>query len=122
MAEPRALVVDDEEPIRTMLAKIVEHAGFAVQTAKDGHEAIARIDDDGYNVIILDLMMPRVDGYEVLEHIRHEHPNLDPCTIVATAVPERDLRRKAISGVFRVHSKPFDLAELLSDIQNCAAA
>ena|SRR5947207_534817 len=122
MAEPRALVVDDEEPIRTLLARIVEHAGFAVETAKDGREAIARIDDDGYNVIILDLMMPRVDGYQVLDHLRDEHPKMVPCTIVATAIPERDLRRQAISGVFRVHSKPFDLTQLLSDIRNCAAA
>jgi CheY-like chemotaxis protein len=122
MPEPRALVVDDDEPIRTLLAKIVEHEGFAVETAKDGREAINRIDVDGYKVIILDLMMPRVDGYEVLDHLRDEHPSLIPCTIVATAIPERDLRRQAISGVFKVHSKPFDMVRLISDIRECAAA
>ncbi len=120
--EPRALVVDDDEPIRTLLSKIVKHAGFDVQTAKDGREAIDRIDADGYNVILLDLMMPRVDGYEVLDHLREEHPDLVPCTIVATALPERDLRRQAISGVFKVHSKPFDIARLVADIRECAAA
>src|SRR5256885_545509 len=99
MIEPRALVVDDDEPIRTLLATIVEHEGFDVQTAKDGREAIEQIDRDGYNVIVLDLMMPRVDGYQVLNHLRDEHPELVPCTIVATAIPERDLRRQAISGV-----------------------
>jgi CheY-like chemotaxis protein len=120
--EPRALVVDDDEPIRTLLAKIVQNAGFDVQTAKDGREAIDRIHADGYNVILLDLMMPRVDGYQVLDHLRDEHPDLVPCTIVATAIPERDLRRQAISGVFKVHSKPFDITRLLSDIRECAAA
>jgi CheY-like chemotaxis protein len=118
----RALVVDDDEPIRTLLAKIVEHEGFAVETAKDGREAISRIDADGYKVILLDLMMPRVDGYQVLDHLRDEHPDLVPCTIVATAVPERDLRRQAISGVFKVHSKPFDIARLVEDLHRCAAA
>ncbi len=122
MAEPRALVVDDDEPIRTLLAKIVEYEGFDVETAKDGREALDRIHADGYKVVILDLMMPRVDGYQVLEHLREEHPSLVPCTIVATAVPERDLRRQAISGVFKVHSKPFDIARLIADIRECATA
>lgn len=120
--EPRALVVDDDESIRTLLAKIVKNAGFNVETAKDGRDAIDRINADGYNVILLDLMMPRVDGYQVLEHLRDEHPDLVPCTIVATAIPERDLRRQAITGVFKVHSKPFDIARLISDIRKCAAA
>jgi len=118
----RALVVDDDEPIRTLLAKIVEHEGIAVETAKDGGEAIKRIDSDGYDVILLDLMMPRIDGYQVLDHLRHQRPDLVPCTIVATAVPERDLRRQAISGVFKVHSKPFDIARLVADIRTCAEA
>jgi CheY-like chemotaxis protein len=120
--EPRALVVDDDEPIRTLLSKIVESAGFDVETAKDGREAIAAIDADGYDIILLDLMMPRVDGYQVLDHLRQEHPDLIPCTIVATAIPERDLRRQSITGVFKVHSKPFDIARLISDLRECAAA
>jgi CheY-like chemotaxis protein len=120
--EPRALVVDDDEPIRRLLSKIMQNAGFDVETAKDGREAIDRINADGYDVILLDLMMPRGDGYQVLEHLREVHPDLVPCTIVATAVPERDLRRQSISGVFKVHSKPFDISRLLSDIQECAAA
>jgi CheY-like chemotaxis protein len=122
MTEPKALVVDDDEPIRQLLSKIVEHAGFNVQTAKDGAEAIKRIDSNGYDVILLDLMMPKVDGYQVLEHLRTDHPDLVRCTIVATAIPERDLRRQAISGVFKVHSKPFDIARLVNDIRECATA
>ena len=118
---PRALVVDDDDPIRMLLARIVEHEGFSVQTARDGREAIERIDADAYDVILLDLMMPRVDGYQVLDHLREEHPDLIPCTIVATAVPERDLRRQAISGVFNVHSKPFDIARLVADLHKCVA-
>ncbi|MEK6372729.1 MAG: response regulator [Acidobacteriota bacterium] len=120
--EPRALVVDDDEPIRTLLATIVQSAGFNVETAKDGREAMDRIDADRYDVILLDLMMPRVDGYQVLDHLRDVHPDLVPCTIVATAIPERDLRRQSITGVFKVHSKPFDISRLISDIRQCAAA
>jgi CheY-like chemotaxis protein len=121
MNDRRALVVDDDEPIRTLLARIVAHEGFKVETAKDGGEAIKRIDSDGYKVNLLDLMMPRVDGYEVLDHLRQEHPEMIPCTIVATAVPERALRQQSINGVFNVHSKPFDIARLVADIRRCAA-
>ena len=122
MSGVRALVVEDDDPIRSMLATIVEHQGFFVDTARNGAEAIDRIDADGYALILLDLMMPRVDGYEVLDHLRDEHPEMIPCTIVASAVPERDLRRQSISGVFKVHSKPFDIARLVADIHQCAEA
>ena len=118
----RALIVDDDEPIRSMLATIVRHHGFAVETASDGGQAIESIARDGFDVVLLDLMMPRVDGYEVLDHLRDEHPEMIPCTIVSTAIPERDLRRQSISGVFKVHSKPFDIARLVADIRQCAAA
>src|SRR4051812_21453900 len=68
--KPRALIVDDDEPIRSMLARVVEHQGFMVTTAKDGVEAIEQLEHDGFNVVLLDLMMPRVDGYGVLNWMR----------------------------------------------------
>ena len=69
----RALIVDDDEPIRQMLTKIVERQNIDVDEARDGAEAIERIDNDGYCVILLDLMMPRVDGFAVLRHMRDHH-------------------------------------------------
>jgi DNA-binding response OmpR family regulator len=66
----RALVVDDDEPIRTMLAKVVERQDFDVDTASDGAEAISKLSQDGYNVVLLDLMMPRVDGFAVLRYLQ----------------------------------------------------
>ncbi len=71
----RALVVDDDEPIRTMLAEVVSRQGVEVDTACDGVEAIERIDRQHYDVILLDLMMPRVDGYGVLGHLKEHHPD-----------------------------------------------
>src|SRR5437764_10315015 len=68
----RALVVDDDDPIRIMLAKVIERENLAVDTARDGAEAIARIDAGSYNVILLDLMMPKVDGFAVLDHLRRQ--------------------------------------------------
>jgi len=118
----RALVVDDDDPIRTMLAKVVERQNLEVDTARDGVEAIARIDEDGYSVIVLDLMMPKVDGFGVLRHIQQFHPQMLGCTIIASAVPESEILKKFEVPVYRIHAKPFDMAKLIADIQECVSA
>jgi DNA-binding response OmpR family regulator len=115
----RALVVDDDDPIRMMLAKIVERQNLSVDTARDGVEAIERIDRDDYDVILLDLMMPRIDGYGVVKHLQAHHPERLACTIIASAVPESEILRKIDVPVFRIHAKPFDLAKLIADIRTC---
>lgn len=118
----RALVVDDDDPIRTMLAKVVERQDLAVDTARDGVEAIDRIDEDGYSLIVLDLMMPRVDGYGVLKHLYAHHPEKLRCTIIASAVPESEILRQIDLPVFRIHAKPFDMAKLIADIHECVGS
>lgn len=117
----RALVVDDDEPIRMMLAKVVERQNLAVDTARDGAEAIERIDHNGgYSLIILDLMMPKVDGFAVLRYMQQHHPDMVRCTIIASAVPENEILKKFDGGVFRIHAKPFDMSQLIDDIRHCA--
>jgi len=103
-----------------MLSTIVRHQGISVDTASDGQEAIDSLDRDGYSVVLLDLMMPRVDGYAVLAHMRAHQPELLPCTILATAVPERDVERNLKDPVYMVHSKPFDVRQLIADVRHCA--
>jgi DNA-binding response OmpR family regulator len=115
----RALVVDDDDPIRTMLAKVVERQDLSVDTARDGVEAIERIDRNGYSLIVLDLMMPRIDGYGVLQHIKAHHPDKLRCTIIASAVPESEILKRFNLPVFRIHPKPFDMARLIADIHEC---
>jgi CheY-like chemotaxis protein len=115
----RALVVDDDDPIRTMLAKVVERQNLEVDTARDGVEAIERIDEDGYSVIVLDMMMPRVDGYGVLKHLQAHHPEKLRCTIIASAVPESEILKQFGVPVYRIHAKPFDMARLIEDINVC---
>lgn len=115
----RALVVDDDDPIRMMLANVVGRQNLDVDTARDGAEAIERIDDDGYCVIVLDLMMPRVDGFGVLHHLEEHHPDKLRRTIIASAVPESEIRKKFSLPVYRIHSKPFDMSRLIEDIRGC---
>ena len=118
----RALIVDDDEPIRSMLATIVRHHGFAVETASDGGQAIESIARDGFDVVLLDLMMPRVDGWAVLRFMQKHHPDLVPHTIIATAVPEREALRSIRDPVFKVHQKPFEMEQLISDVKAAAGA
>jgi DNA-binding response OmpR family regulator len=114
----RALVVDDDDPIRTMLAKVVERQNLDVDTARDGEEGI---DEDGYSIILLDLMMPRVDGYGVLKHMESHHPEKLRCTIIASAVPESEILKRFNLPIYRIHAKPFDMARLIADIKECTS-
>jgi DNA-binding NtrC family response regulator len=118
----RALIVDDDEPIRSLLAAIVQHHGFAVETASDGDQAIASIERDGFDVVLLDLMMPRVDGWAVLRYMQEHHPKLMAHTIVATAVPERETVRSIRNPVFKIHQKPFEIERLIDDVKAAARA
>jgi DNA-binding response OmpR family regulator len=102
-----------------MLAKVVERQNLDVDTARDGVEAIQRIDANGYDLILLDLMMPRVDGYGVLKHMHAKHPDQLACTIIASAVPESEILKRFEMPVFRIHAKPFDLTRLIEDIKQC---
>ena len=115
----RALVVDDDDPIRTMLAKVVERQNLKVDTARDGEEAIERLADNGYDVILLDLMMPKIDGYGVLKYLQSHHPQSLRCTIIASAVPESEILKQFDMPVYRIHAKPFDMARLIADIREC---
>lgn len=117
----RALIVDDDDPIRTMLAKIVQRQDLEVDTARDGAEAIERLDaGDGYAVVVLDLMMPKVDGYGVLKHLQATNPEMLACTIIASAVPETEVLKRFNLPVYRIHTKPFDMSALIADIRICA--
>jgi len=120
MEKLRALVVDDDEPIRALLVNLVEHLDFAVDSASDGAEAIERLEDDGYDVVLLDLMMPRVDGWAVLDHMNLADPDRLRHTIVASAVPLGEIAKRMSVPVFTVHPKPFDIGRLIADIRAAA--
>jgi CheY-like chemotaxis protein len=118
----RALIVDDDEPIRSMLATIVRHQGFAVETASDGQQAIESIEHDGFDVVLLDLMMPRVNGWAVLAYMVQHHPELVGRTIIATAMPEKETKQSITDPVFKVHQKPFEIEQLIHDVKEAAGA
>ena len=115
----RVLVVDDEPAIRALVTKIVERAGHPVDSARDGAEAIARLDVENYAVLVLDLMMPNVDGYALIAHLK-ARGGVRPAIIVISAGDTASLRRLDGSMVHSILRKPFDI-DVLGDLISAAA-
>jgi CheY-like chemotaxis protein len=115
----RILVADDDLSIRQLVATIVKREGYAVDTAGDGLEAIEKLQAHEYAVILLDLMMPRLDGFGVIEHLREHPPTQKPVVLVITAYADqrfKDVDADVVSGVVR---KPFEVADLGGVISLC---
>jgi DNA-binding response OmpR family regulator len=115
----RVLVVDDEPAIRALVTKIVERAGHPVDSARDGAEAIARLEVENYTVLVLDLMMPNVDGYALIAHLK-ARGGIRPAIIVISAGDTASLRRLDGSMVHSILRKPFDI-DVLGDLISAAA-
>ena len=118
-AEGRVLVVDDEPAIRALVAKIVGRAGLSVDTACDGADAIARMQETTYSVVVVDLMMPIVDGFGVVDYVRKMAPPR-PSVIVASASDSAVLRQLDGTVVHSIVRKPFEI-DVLGDLIVAAA-
>lgn len=117
--EKRILVVDDDEAIRTLLFTILSRSGHCVDEAIDGADALDRLRQCRYALVLLDLMMPRVNGWEVLEAITKTPPGDRPVIIVMTAgIEPHNLRSDMVAGSIR---KPFDVSVLLDAVTACLA-
>jgi DNA-binding response OmpR family regulator len=81
----KILIVDDDDAIRNMVERVLRREQFHVECARDGHEAIEKLSRDDYRTVLLDLMMPRVDGHGVLRYLETERGNTAPKVIVMTA-------------------------------------
>ncbi|MBA7696609.1 Transcriptional regulatory protein ZraR [subsurface metagenome] len=105
------LLVDDEANVRTVFSDVLKRAGYQVKAVEDGHEAIKEVEKNTYNLVLVDLRMPKMDGIEVLENIKKRKPEL-PVIIytgygsVTTAV---EAMRKGASDYL---NKPFSPEEL----------
>ena len=115
----RVLVVDDEPPIRALVAKIVERAGHPVEVARDGAEAIDKLEEGDFQVIVLDLMMPNIDGYALIDYLK-ARSGTRPAIIVISAGDTASLRRLDGAVVHSILRKPFDI-DVLGDLITAAA-
>lgn len=117
MTRARILIVDDDEAIRTLLRLVTSRAGFQTDVAADGRQAVELIAANRYDVMLLDLMMPVMSGYDVLAQL-DSFPAAPPVIIVSAMADGRpaSLDSDRVHGI--VH-KPFDVdsvVQLLTDV------
>ena len=107
----RILIVDDEEIVIRSCLRILAEKGYEIDAQMDGSGALSRIDECHYDVIILDLMMPKMDGLEVLRRVKANHPDIEVIMVTGLA-QEKTAERAMHLGAFGYLPKPFDPDEL----------
>ena len=110
------LVVEDEEIIRTYVTGVLQRDGYRVETAVDGVAAVEKLATNRYDAVVLDLMMPRLDGFGVLRFIEANDASILSKVVVATAYP-RDAAKLELREICRVVMKPLDPARLLDAVR-----
>lgn len=122
MAGERVLVVDDDAVIRQLICVNLELEGFDVHTAEDGQDALDKVKEIDPVVVTLDIMMPRLDGWETAARLREDPATAHVKVILLSArAQEADLRRGKGIGVDEYLTKPFDPDELVAAVRRLAA-
>ncbi|HUR77548.1 MAG TPA: response regulator transcription factor [Acidimicrobiales bacterium] len=111
----RVLVVDDEENITFLLESALRHFGYEVRVARDGREALAAVDDFAPDVMLLDVMMPDLDGFEVVHRLRLDGKKVPVLFLSAKDTTEDKVRGLTLGGDDYV-TKPFSLEEVIARI------
>ncbi|WP_156498767.1 response regulator, partial [Oleiphilus sp. HI0079] len=119
---PLVMVVDDSVTVRKVTTRLLQRNGIDVVTAKDGVDAIAQLQDTKPDVMLLDIEMPRMDGFEVASLVRHDERLKDVPIIMITSRTGQKHRERAMSiGVNEYMGKPFQEQELLATIEQVLA-
>jgi putative nucleotidyltransferase with HDIG domain len=112
----RVLVVDDETPVRTMMAAALERQGYTVEVASGGREALAALELNTFNLVLTDIVMQDVDGIALLERIHALQPNLP--VVMVTAVHDISVAIDSMRrGAYDYLLKPFECEQMLSTVE-----
>jgi len=114
----RILVVDDEKLIRKMICEMLEHAGHEVEGAPNAFRALEILGDRRFDLLLLDVMMPNMDGYELMTTIREDSATSEVPVIAVTALDdEKNNKRIQDLGFFAHVTKPFESKRLLDEVE-----
>jgi len=115
---PLAMIVDDSITVRRVMERFLERNGMRVVTAKDGLDAVSQLQDHKPDIILLDIEMPRMDGYEFASHVRNDERFSDvPIIMITSRVGDKHRARAIELGVNDYLGKPYQDMELLEAIQ-----
>jgi DNA-binding NtrC family response regulator len=112
MSDQRVLIVDDEEPSRQGLSEVIGSWGYNTETAADGREAVQRVESFAPLVVITDVVMPNLDGFKLLGHLRAEHPETSVILLTGQGSVDAAIRSVKDEGAFYYFEKPIDMRRL----------
>ena len=115
----RVLLVDDDSDIRLLLATALREKDLHIDEATNGREAIALLRENAYAVVLLDLMMPVVNGLAVLDAIREDLPN-PPVVMIVTGASRSLIEQVDTARIHGVIRKPFDPVDVAEIVASCA--
>jgi len=123
MQIPRVLIVDDEAPITALLEQALEHDGMRVAHARDGIECMNKVASFRPDVIVMDIMMPKLDGVDTTQLIRRNRSYADTIIIALSARADEETRqRMEEAGANLFMRKPFAVAKLLERVRQLLAS
>ncbi len=117
----RILVVDDEPLVGDAVKMMLAHDGHVVETATNGTEALACLEQAAFDLVITDYFMPEMKGDELAQHIQQRHPDL-PVVLITAHEENLKAQRTPLPGVSSVISKPFLIDDLRAAIRQTVAA
>jgi CheY-like chemotaxis protein len=117
-ARAKALVVEDDAPTRALLADLLESIDCDVDLAADGEEALVKLRARHYDIILLDIVLPKMSGIDVMESLRRESPHILGCIIVVTGLGLREIRT-LFPAVHETLSKPVIPNRLRQAVRSC---
>jgi DNA-binding response OmpR family regulator len=118
-SECSILIVEDDASIRRLVRTVLLRKGYKVDIAADGLEAVAKLGLADYDVIILDLMMPNLDGFSFMTAMARNTPERLKRVIITSAASPSLINEKLEGIPFDLLPKPFDIDELLSRVRKC---
>jgi DNA-binding response OmpR family regulator len=114
-------VVEDDGAIRTLIKFLVQRENWTADEVSDGAEALSRIQNNHYDAIVLDLMLPGLSGEAILAEVRRSFPS-QLCRIVVVTASPGFAQKVDMSGLGAVLIKPFDIEDLLQALRRCMPA
>ena len=117
----RVLVVEDDRATRLGLTELVRSWGYVAESAADGEEALQRLQSRDYDVVLLDIVLPKMSGIDVMESLRRERPQALGCIIVVTGLDIREIRT-LFPSVHETLSKPVIPNRLRQAVRSCMSA
>ena len=103
--QPRLLVIDDDPTVREVLSYLLASFGWECQTALDGASGLARFEEGGWDLVLTDLFMPEMNGWEVIEAIRHRSSSI--AIVLITGLYDPEIVRRATEWGGPIVPKPF---------------